>query len=825
DTEFVLLPILEACNGKETHSIMDYISGQALFIFPEFLFLDEVYENLPDIRHRNQIIISNDGVDSGIQKPMDFHGNLQLFKEHLTKIQEHRVYICCESDEERKRCEYLLEDEFPSLRFETLNIGEGLAAQAWNLFVFTDKEIFGKGFHPKRIEKSEITFKPENLSELKPGDFVVHEDYGIGIFQKMEKIEHKGQLTECLMIEFEGGDVLYVPIGAMARVSKYRGLIKGTPKLSNLSSMRWEKKKRSAKKAIEDMTKDLLKLYAERELLKGFRFSQDTVWQNELEARFQYEETEDQLRAIQDIKNDMESDRPMDRLVCGEVGYGKTEVAIRASFKAVMDSKQVLFLAPTTVLCEQHYQTFTERLRHFPINISMLSRFVSKREQKQIIDDTKTGKVDIVIGTHTLLSDKISFHDPGLLIIDEEHRFGVAQKEKLKNTRKKMDVLSMSATPIPRTLQFSLLNIRDFSIIQTPPKGRLSVITRIIRWNSGFIREIILAEIRRGGQVFFVHNRIEELNSVAARIERIVPEANITVTHGRMKSILIEKRMLDFLSGKKNVLLTTSIIESGIDISNANTIIIDRSDLFGLAQLHQLRGRVGRSNRRAYCYLIVPARISREARKRLSTIYTHSHLGSGFALALKDLEIRGAGNLLGHKQHGHIASIGYDLFMKLLQETIRELKGEGGKEKEIPEVYSDLPAFLPTSYVEDEISRIDIYRRLSAACKSQTVHTLEEDLNDRFGTPPQETKTLLLLSLTKIICSGKGIQKVSVHKDYVELSFLKARFPTKRNIESLLKNVHKKYFIDYSEGYFRIGFNIQLKKIIADLKKALQFFP
>ncbi len=824
EAKFVLLPITEELNGTNKKTILNYIPDTSVFIFSEFIFLDDVYQQIPDLKNKNQIILSNDGMDSGIHKPPEFHGNLSLFKEYLSKLKSKRVFITSESDEEKKRCEYLFEEEFPTLTFDTLNIGEGLESEEWSISIITDKEIFGKGFHPRMIKKSELSFKPENLSELKPGDYVVHTDYGIGNFETIRKIEHRDQLTECLLIRYKEGDILYVPISAMSKVSKYIGLDKGAPKLSDLSNMRWEKKKKSARKAIEEMTKDLIKLYAEREVIQGFGFSKDTVWQKELEASFPFEETEDQLKAIKDIKNDMESHRPMDRLVCGEVGYGKTEVAIRAAFKTTMDSKQTILLAPTTVLCEQHYNTFRERLTNFPIRIEMLSRFVEKRIQKEIIKDIKSGKVDIIIGTHRLLSKEIEFFDPGLFIIDEEHRFGVAQKEKLKKKREKMDVLSMSATPIPRTLHFSLLNIRDFSTIETPPKGRLSVITRIIHWNSKLIREIVLNETRRGGQVFFVHNRIQDLRSLATRIKCIVPEARLTVTHGRMKSSIIEERMLDFLSGRSNILVTTSIIESGLDIPNANTIIINRADTYGLAQLHQLRGRVGRSNRRAYCYLVVPREITREARKRLSTIYTHSHLGSGLALAMKDLEIRGAGNLLGKKQHGHITNIGYDLYMKLLQETISELRGKKTSEHSIPELYSNLAAYFPSSYVEDEKSRIDLYKRISSANTFDNLNEIEDELKDRFGKPPEEAETLLQLMKIKVICSEKNIKKVSVSQDYLELSFEKKRFPSKKSIENLIKKVNKKFFIDYSGEHFKIRFKTELKKIHSDVKKVLHFF-
>jgi transcription-repair coupling factor (superfamily II helicase) len=823
EDSFTLLPVTENIEKSNSYTLINYLPPSATFIFSELLFLEDSHNQIPPLKHKYQVIFSSEGLDSGIRKPPEFHSNLPLLKDYLRKLREKRVFIVSESNEDTKRCEYLLKEEFPQLMFKTLNLREGVEAEDWSLYIITDKEIFGKRFHPKTIEKSEITFKPENLSELKPDDYVVHEDYGIGIFKRMGKIEHKGQVTECLVIGYKQGDILYVPIGAMSKVNKYIGLAKDSPRLSDLSSMRWEKKKKSAKKAISDMTDELLKIYAEREVSDGFQFSPDTVWQKELEVKFPYQETEDQLRVTSEIKKDMEGEKPMDRLVCGEVGYGKTEVAVRAAVKAVMDSKQVIILAPTTILCEQHYNTFQERLDTLPVRVEMLSRFVKKSKQKRIIKDIKKGKVDIVIGTHRLLSKEIEFYDPGLLIIDEEHRFGVSQKEKIKAKRNKIDVLSMSATPIPRTLQFSLLNIRDFSTIETPPEGRLSVITRIIHWKNNLIREIILTEIERGGQVFFVHNSIKELSSLRRRIESIVPEAKVTSTHGRMKSSIIEQRMRGFLSGHFNILVTTNIIESGLDITNANTIIVNRADMFGLAQLHQLRGRVGRGNKRAYCYFVIPSKISFDARKRLSTIYTYNHLGSGLALAIKDLEIRGAGNLLGKRQHGHITRIGYTLYMKMLQDRIRSIRGEKTDKKLSPEIYSTLPAYLSGYYVQDENSRIDIYKRLSSCENFKDLEQIKEELLDRFGELPRETKNLFLLIRIKILCSGKNIKKVSLLENELELSFIKNRYPTKKSIKKLFSKVDKEFFIDYSSNYFKIRYKTKTKKILLNLKKVLKF--
>lgn len=820
-----VLPISDDLGDELPRTMLDYLPGQTLFVYSELCFLDLENGQIPDLAGRRQLVLSNEGLDCGFQRPMEFHGDLARLKTYLHSIEGDTTVICCESDEERERCEFLLSEEFPGVAFKTLNIAEGIESGEWSIHLLTDKEIFGKGFHPQKVKQSELTFRPENLSELKPGDYVVHEDYGIAVFERIGALEHHQQKTECLVLKYAGGDSLYVPIGAMARVSKYVGLDRGSPRLSSLSSMKWERKKKSARKALADMTQELLHLYAARAQAKGFPFSPDSLWQKELEARFPYEETEDQLRVIREIKHDMEQSRPMDRLVCGEVGYGKTEVAIRAAFKAAMDSKQVIFLAPTTVLCEQHFHTFMERMKGFPLRVAMLSRFVHRKEQKKIIADMASGALDVIIGTHRLLGSDVTFHEPGLLIIDEEHRFGVAQKEKLKQKRKEMDVLSMSATPIPRTLQFSLLSIRDFSTMETPPKGRISVSTRIIHFSGDLISGIIRNEIRRKGQVFFVHNRIQSLPATASRIQRLVPEAKIAVTHGRMRSEIIEQHMLDFLSGKRNVLVTTSIIESGLDIPNANTIIIDRADTYGIAQLHQLRGRVGRSNRKAYCYLIVPHRVTSEARKRLSTIYTHSHLGSGLALALKDLEIRGAGNLLGQKQHGHIASIGYDLYMKLLQETVQELKGEKEPKRIVPEVFAAIDAYLPHQFVQDESARVDIYRRISSMQRFEEVRDMALELKDRFGVLPREAQMLLLIAQIKTICTARGIRRVSIHEKHMELWFAEDRFPSKKHLETLVRELDKRFFMDFSEGFLRLRFDTDIKKIVDDLKKILQFLP
>lgn len=518
-----------------------------------------------------------------------------------------------------------------------------------------------------------------NFLDIEEGDYVVHVEYGIGKFLGITRVQDQ----DYFLIEYAEGDKLYVPIKDAHLLQKYIGFAGRAPKLSRLDAKEWKRIKAKAQKGIESFAKELLEIQAKRAIRKGFAFSPDSEWQQELEKDFPYKETPDQKKAIQEVKKDMESPHPMDRLICGDVGYGKTEVALRAAFKAVMDNKQVAILVPTTILAEQHFRRFQERLQKFPVRVEMLSRFKSESEQKKIIQDLKDGKVDIIIGTHRLLSPDIKFKDLGLLIIDEEQRFGVAQKELFKKMRETVDVLTLTATPIPRTLYMSLLGIKDMSVINTPPEDRLPVKTYVMEYDDEIVKRAILRELERKGQVFFVHNRIKGIDRIAQKLQKLIPHANIAVAHGRMPEKTLENIMIDFLDGKIDVLVSTSIIQSGIDIPNANTIIINRADMFGLADLYQLKGRVGRYNRRAYAYFLIPKGkpISDDASRRLRTIAKYTELGAGFKVAMQDLEIRGAGNILGPEQHGFIQAIGFDLYCRLLRQTIYELTTKEGREK------------------------------------------------------------------------------------------------------------------------------------------------
>ncbi|MGB7060746.1 MAG: transcription-repair coupling factor, partial [Candidatus Zixiibacteriota bacterium] len=565
----------------------------------------------------------------------------------------------------------------------------------------------------------------------------------------------------------------------------------GAPALSKLGGTSWERLKKKTKKAIQDMAQELIQLYAERKIKPGLAFCPDTVWQKELEASFIYEETPDQLSAIDAVKTDMEQNTPADRLICGDVGYGKTEVAVRAAFKAVMDGKQVAVLVPTTILAQQHLVTFTERLKSFPVNVAMLSRFKSRKEQKEIVQRLKEGRVDLVVGTHRLIQKDVHFKDLGLLIIDEEQRFGVANKEKIKKLRRQIDVITLTATPIPRTLQFSLLGARDMSVINTPPKDRLAIHTEIVEFDKKLIADAILREVDRGGQVYFVHNRVQTIEAMYRFLMDLVPQIRIAVAHGQMEESLLEKVMLDFLQHRYDLLLVTSIIESGIDIPSVNTIIIDRADRFGLAQLYQLRGRVGRSNLRAYAYLLIPKVkiLTQTARKRLKALEQFTQLGSGFHLALRDLEIRGAGNLLGPQQHGFIEEVGFDLYCKLLDEAVKELKGERIEKLAEVKMEFDLDIYIPESYVSDSQHRVEIYRKLSDAESVEEVKEVEAEVVDRFGALPQEVEDLLNFTCAKIAASHLGISRVSVEKDLLTLQFSEDKKLGKKEIENLRKKI------------------------------------
>ena len=656
---------------------------------------------------------------------------------------------------------------------------EGFIDHDTKLVLYTDHQIFERynRFRLKEgFKRTKEALTLQELMDLQPGDFITHIDHGVGKFSGLEKVDVNGKTQEAIRILYKDNDILYVSIHSLHRISKFTGKEGTAPTLHKLGSATWAKQKAKAKNKVKQLAFDLIKLYAERKATKGFSYTPDTYMQTELEASFIYEDTPDQETATQDVKTDMEKEMPMDRLVCGDVGFGKTEIAIRAAFKAVSDSKQVAVLVPTTVLCFQHYQTFSARLRDFPAKIEYLNRFRTQKQQTAVLKALENGEVDIVIGTHKLLSEKVKFKDLGLMIIDEEQKFGVGAKEKLKTLRTNVDSLTLTATPIPRTLQFSLMGARDLSIIRTPPPNRYPVETRVVTFQEEIIRDAIATELSRGGQVFFVHNRIENIQEMAGMISRLVPEAKVAIGHGQMDGKKLEEVMLDFIDGAFDVLVSTTIIESGIDIPNANTMIINSAQNFGLSDLHQLRGRVGRGNKKAHCILIAPPMhmVSSESRKRLEAIEQFSDLGSGMNIAMRDLDIRGAGDLLGAEQSGFISDIGFDTYQKILNEAIDELKETDFKElfaeelarkkHEVDDVImeTDLEILLPDEYVAGTTERLKLYRELDAMEDEEALQHFIVRLKDRFGPPPKPTTELFDSLRLRWLAKDLGLEKLTI---------------------------------------------------------------
>ncbi|MCX7823519.1 MAG: transcription-repair coupling factor [Syntrophobacterales bacterium] len=655
------------------------------------------------------------------------------------------------------------------------NLEEGFYLPHEHLAILSERELFGVSTS-RKVRRSIKGLYLSSFQDLSEGDFVVHLHHGIGIYRGLTHVRVGDTEGDFLVIEYEGGDRLYVPVDKLRRVQKYIGSEEGPPRIDRLGSNRWETLKKKARESAERVAEELLKIYALRQVKEGHAFSPPDDLYREFEATFPFEETPDQLRAIEDVLSDMMLPKPMDRLVCGDVGFGKTEVALRAAFKAFLDHKQVAVLVPTTVLAEQHYRTFSERFSRFDAKVEMLSRFRSPAHQRRIIEALKEGKIDIVIGTHRLLQDDVKFANLGLLIIDEEHRFGVKHKERLKQLRVSVDVLTLTATPIPRTLHMALSGVRDMSLIETPPADRKAIETYLIEFDETTIREVILRELNRGGQVFFVHNMVQNIGAVAERIREMVPEARVAVAHGQMPERELEKVMLNFVRQEIDVLVCTTIIESGLDIPSANTIIINDAHRLGLAQMYQIRGRVGRSGEQAYAYLIVPGEhlISEEARKRLRTLVDFSNLGSGFKIALNDLQIRGGGSILGSAQSGHIEAVGYELYLELIQEMIKKLKNEDIEDKEDydPEIKISASAFIPEGYIPDARQRLVAYKRLASATTGDEINEIMKEWRDRYGSLPPETRLLLLMAKIRLLMRKLRILRVESSQEGWKLTFL-----------------------------------------------------
>jgi transcription-repair coupling factor (superfamily II helicase) len=650
------------------------------------------------------------------------------------------------------------------------------------------------GFSPT-TKSSDASAASGAITALKSGDFVVHLEHGVGIYRGLQTIFVGESTVEVAVIEYEGGDRLNVPLYRIDQIERYRAAGEGDgdaapPRLHKLGGKRWAQQRERTRVAIQEMTVELLDLYARRQVASRPPHFPDTAWQRQLESSFLFEDTPDQRKATSDVKLDMEKPRPMDRLLVGDVGYGKTEIAVRAAFKAVQSDRQVAVLVPTTILADQHERTFTERFADFPVRVAALSRFQSPKEQTEILAELAAKKLDIIVGTHRLLSADVRFANLGLIVVDEEHRFGVKHKERLKHLRLETDVLTLTATPIPRTLHLSLAGLRDMTLMQTPPRDRSPVLTFVEPWDEGLIEEGIARELDRGGQVFFVHNRIETIEAIADRIRRVVPRARVAVGHGQMRDRDLEDVMHRFVSGDVDVLVSTMIVESGLDVPNANTMFVNRADYFGLAQLYQLRGRVGRSHRRAYCYLLVPDSVDEDAERRLQVLEHHTELGSGYRVALKDLELRGAGNLLGPEQSGFVQAVGFDMYLRMLDETVRRVVEGGGAPKVTPsDVSLDVPAYLPDEFIPSQDAKLDVYRRLSAVSSAETIEELRAEVRDRFGPLPPPADAFFSTATLRLVGGSLGIDGILVRGDEARVTFRDTAVPRMKGLSAAFHEV------------------------------------
>jgi transcription-repair coupling factor (superfamily II helicase) len=703
-------------------------------------------------------------------------GMFEAFTEHVLQLQKdgNKVVVVAPTKGQVRRIHELLYDWGLEIDVDLGRISEGFQLISSRQVFIAEHEIFGITHKHRHRKKPKSQAFQRGLKDLKEGDFLVHIDYGIGLYQRTKELQTGVGGGEFLEILYADDEKLYLPMEALGLVQKFVGSTETPPPLSKMGGAAWKRQKKKVKEAIQEMAGDLLKLYASRELTKGHSFSHNTLLMREFADAFEYEETEDQLKAIEEVEEDLEKDKPTDRLICGDVGYGKTEVAMRAAFKVVLDKKQVAVLVPTTILAQQHLQTFRERFHEYPVNIDMVNRFRTPREQKETLAQLKKGNVDIIIGTHRLLSKDVEFASLGLMVIDEEQRFGVKHKEKLKKLRNAVDILTLTATPIPRTLHFSLMGVRDLSVIETPPVDRLAVKTFIRKFDEKVIREAIMREIDRGGQVFFVHNKIRSIHSIGEMIRKAVPGLKLAIAHGQLPEHQLEGVMKKFMDKEIDLLLCTSIIESGLDIPSANTIIINRADQFGLAQLYQLRGRVGRYKHQAYAYMLIPGTggLKDEARKRLSAIEEMSELGAGFQLSARDMEIRGVGNMLGHNQSGHIASVGFDLYCKLVEDMVKDIRGKKSEPRIETELDLRVKGFIPKDYVSDLNQRLDFYRRIQVVSEQEEAMVVASELADRYGPHPEPVAKLLVLLEIRILCQKIHISKAELKHNDVYLHLL-----------------------------------------------------
>jgi transcription-repair coupling factor (superfamily II helicase) len=804
----------ELDNWWERVNVVHERSGVGNLVRPNELYFEPMewwnrLQDLPVVDLEHLGITTTDSAEEitfGSQPTTRFHGAIPAVVDEAKKLaaEGQRVMFCAGSTGEVERLAEVFSEYGVAFRLGTRTprpgetymddaaylageevsttivkafLPDGLVLPEARLVIFGVNDLFDESemviTRPQR-QKSKTSAFLSDFRDLAVGDYVVHVEHGIGQYHGLKEIpQADGSKAEFMVLEYAEGARLYVPLTRLDLVQKYRSAEGARPVLNRLGTQQWQKTKARVKKAMRDMAEELLKLYAQRKLASGHAYPADTEWQREFEDAFEFNETEDQAAAISDVKNDMQSPTPMDRVLCGDVGYGKTEVAMRAAFKAVGDNRQVAVLAPTTVLVFQHFETFKRRFAQFPIKVEMLSRFRSLKEQKEIIDKVENGQVDIVIGTHRLLSKDVKFSNLGLVVVDEEQRFGVAHKERLKHLRKEVDVLTMSATPIPRTMHMAMVGLRDISVIETPPKDRMAINTVVAPWDEKVLRSAIEHELDRGGQVYFIHNRVESIYEIAAKIQELSPKARILVAHGQMTERELEKVMLSFMRHEADILVSTTIVENGLDIPLANTMIINRADRHGLSELYQLRGRVGRSNRRAYAYLLIPAdtELSPIARRRLAALKEFSDLGAGFKIAALDLELRGAGNLLGGEQSGHIDAIGFEMYTSMLERTVRELKGEVEVEEAEVALNLGLNIRIPAEYIAEENQRLRMYKRVAGVDSEQQLEDVTAELTDRYGEPPATVRTLLEYAALKLLARRVGVTAIDRHRDSVNIKF------------------------------------------------------